>query len=386
MRTKPIFTFSLALSFVGCSTPQVDLVNRAYIVSKNSDQVDVIDLKAMKLIGEVRTKGVAQHMGELTADLKHLVVDSEVSNESEVVDVESLQVVDRIPTHRHPTHITPTRDGKYFAIMSEEDNVVMIMDQATHQIVHEIPGFFLPHFMRMSLDGKYGYVANLRANHITRVNLQSFTIEEQIPLDGYAVIQDGQELESEDGFADVQIDQTNGLLYAAHRASGKVMVYDTVAQKKVTELQVGLNPWIVYAEHPFNSIPRKHMVPSWANSAANVVQAGTLLAQMPYGDVETYGINYSPLVPSQAFVLNRQKHQVAVVDKDTQSLVDDIDVGGTTETASTTADGKYIVVPVSSANKVVILDAVTHAIVKTFDGVGDYPWSVTIPFGQNYCH
>ena len=67
-------------------------------------------------------------------------------------------------------------------------------------------------------------------------------------------------------------------------------------------------------------------------------------------------------------------------------MTDTIDVGGTTETASTTPDGKWIVAAVSSANQVVVIDAVTNEIVKTFDNVGKYPWSVTIPHGQNYCH
>jgi YVTN family beta-propeller protein len=61
-------------------------------------------------------------------------------------------------------------------------------------------------------------------------------------------------------------------------------------------------------------------------------------------------------------------------------------VGGNTETASTTADGKYIVAAVSSANRVVVIDAVTKTIVRQFDNIGRYPWSVTIPRGQNYCH
>jgi len=33
-----------------------------------------------------------------------------------------------------------------------------------------------------------------------------------------------------------------------------------------------------------------------------------------------------------------------------------------------------------------VIDAVTATVVKTFDNVGIYPWSVTIPMGQNYCH
>jgi hypothetical protein len=29
---------------------------------------------------------------------------------------------------------------------------------------------------------------------------------------------------------------------------------------------------------------------------------------------------------------------------------------------------------------------VTGDVVKAFDNIGQYPWSVTIPLGQNYCH
>ena len=36
--------------------------------------------------------------------------------------------------------------------------------------------------------------------------------------------------------------------------------------------------------------------------------------------------------------------------------------------------------------QILTLDAQTHAVVKRFENVGDYPWSVTIPLGQNYCH
>jgi hypothetical protein len=35
---------------------------------------------------------------------------------------------------------------------------------------------------------------------------------------------------------------------------------------------------------------------------------------------------------------------------------------------------------------VVVIDVETHEIVKAFEGVSRYPWSVTIPNGQNYCH
>ena len=104
------------------------------------------------------------------------------------------------------------------------------------------------------------------------------------------------------------------------------------------------------------------------------------------GEPESYGVNYSPLVPEKAFVMNRVRQEIAVINTTTKALDTVIPVGGNTETASTTADGKYIVAAVSSANRVVVIDAKTSTVVKTFDGIGNYPWTVTIPLGQNYCH
>ena len=97
-------------------------------------------------------------------------------------------------------------------------------------------------------------------------------------------------------------------------------------------------------------------------------------------------MNYSPLEPDLAFVMNRVREDIAVVDTSKGEIVERIDVGGNTETASTTADGRYIVATVSNANRVVVIDVMTRTIKKTFMNVGKYPWSVTIPKGQNYCH
>jgi YVTN family beta-propeller protein len=84
--------------------------------------------------------------------------------------------------------------------------------------------------------------------------------------------------------------------------------------------------------------------------------------------------------------MNRIREDIAVVDTASGEITTRIPVGGNTETAATTADGKWIVAAVSGADKVVVIDAVTNEIVKEFKNVGKYPWSVTIPMGQNYCH
>lgn len=395
MSTRSLSTFVSFAAFAsllvcaGCGAPPArchgGLADRAYIVSKDSDEVDVIDLTCLELVGRVSTGGRLNHMLELNADFSKAYVDSEATNETVVLDARTLAVTKRIASPRHPTHLTLTRDGRYLAVMAELDDAVYFVDTARDEIAATLPGFATPHFARMSLDGRYAYVANLGAHHLTRVDLESLSIDGTIALDGF---DDRAAAPDEGGFADAQIDQQTGVLYAADRATGRVLVYDTLAQRKLGELRVGRKPWIVYAEAPFPLGAQPRLVPNFADRSASLIAGDTtrVLGALPFADEESYGVNYSPLAPERAFIMNRARHEIAVADTAHMRLAASLDVGGTTETASTTRDGRYIVATVSSANRVVIIDAATAQIVKTIDGVGSYPWSVTIPGGQNYCH
>jgi DNA-binding beta-propeller fold protein YncE len=390
------FALSGALS-LGCAAeeqtqnplpgaPQVDLEDRAYIVSKGSDELTVIDLHRLEIIGRVRTLGRVNHMAELNGDFSKIIIDSSESDEAVVVDARSLTVDKRLPLGRHPTHLSLSRDGRLFAIMNEDDDAISFVDAERLVEVKRLTGFSTPHFMRFSPDGRYGYVANIGAHHLTRVDLASLAIVDHIALDGFEGPPHATAAPAETGFADAQIDK-NGVLYAAHAATGRVLVYDTVAQAKRAEIAVGPRPWIAYAEHPFAELPARQLVPSFGDASVALIagKAPRVVARLP-GDTESYGVNFSSKAPDEAFVMNRIREDIAVVDTERGEVTARIDVGGTTETASTTADGRYIVAAVSSANEVVVIDAATHAIVKTFTNVGVYPWSVTIPRGQNYCH
>jgi len=177
-------------------------------------------------------------------------------------------------------------------------------------------------------------------------------------------------------------------MYAAHHETGRVMVYDTMKREKRVDLKVGLKPWIAFAEHPFPNVPLHHLVSNFGDKSVSVINGikEPVVVGSLAGDEESYGVNYSSLAPNKAFVMNRLRKDIAVVDTETLEVKERIPVGGNTETAATTRDGKYIIAAVSGANRVVVIDAQTNQIVKSFDNFGNYPWSVTIPLGQNYCH
>jgi DNA-binding beta-propeller fold protein YncE len=326
-------------------------------------------------------------MGELNADFTKLYVDSEFTDESVVVDLRALKVAGRIKVGKHPTHLTLLPSRGLMAIMNEEEGAVSFVDTSLDLEIKRLPGFFTPHFLRTAPgNDDIGYVANVGAYHLTRVDLTRLEIIDHIPLDGYSGPPNITEAPYDMGFADVQIAR-DGMLYSAHGKAGRVLVYDTKAGKKLPELVVGASPWIVYAQHPFANVPLKHLVPNFGDQTVSLIDGATaeIKATMP-GDEEAFGVNYTSAAPDQAFVMNRMREQISLVDLNAGVIKRRIDVGGKTETASTTADGKWIVAAVSSTNRVVVLDAVTGEIVKAFENVGKYPWSVTIPNGQNYCH
>src|SRR5690242_13118885 len=89
---RSVVALSLVACAMGCGsnpgtdvvTEQVDLLNRAYIVSKDSGDVTVIDLKGLTIIGSLDIKGRQDHMAELNADFTKGYVDSPGTNESVV--------------------------------------------------------------------------------------------------------------------------------------------------------------------------------------------------------------------------------------------------------------------------------------------------------------
>jgi YVTN family beta-propeller protein len=394
LRTQTLLSCALLCGLAACASERKPadkltenpLANRAYVVNKDSDELVVIDLEALKIIASVPTGGVENHMAELNGDFTKVYIDSSGTNETILVDATKFDVRARLHPGEFPAHLTYDEGSGLMAIVAEGDNAVTFLDTETDELVGTVPGLLHPHFLRFAQGGKKGYVANIHGNHITRINIAAREIEEEIPLDGMTA--DSTTKAEEGGFADAQIDR-EGILYAAHHESGRVLVYDTKTEKKLPELKVGKGPWVAFAEHPFEDVPLKHLVPSFDDKKVAVIDATAdvrKVVQMLEGDEEAYGVNFSSLTPNLAFVMNRVREDIAVVDTRSYEIVDRIKVGGNTETASTTPDGRYIVAAVSSADAVVVIDPLERKIVKRFENVGKYPWSVTIPGGQNYCH
>jgi DNA-binding beta-propeller fold protein YncE len=386
-----------------------DLSNRAYVISEGSNDLFVVDLSTMSEVGRVDVSvgtGVnANHMSMLSADGRKLYITASVRDALAVVDTASLELVRTIDMGAHPTHAESclgcgpgghdllwvvNEGGEHGAepAAGEEEHAatgsIAVVDMQTDEVIRTLsdPSLVVPHFVRFS--GRTAYVPSIGGNQITTFDIDTFERRDVLLLDGAS--EAGACAGDPCGFADAQIDQS-GLLVAAHIETGQVLTYDTRTGTRRPDLHAGNRPWSVFVD-PLSDVFDTHMMPNWGDSTVSVLDRvqNREIARSLEGDRESYGVNYSPLAAGEAFVLNTLRERVAVIDRQDGSLIESLEVGGTTETASTTGDGRYLLLPLSSTNQFAVLDVTTHAEVARFDDVGDYPWSVTTVGGQNYCH
>jgi YVTN family beta-propeller protein len=387
-------------------TPQ-DLENRAYVISEGSDDLFVVDLSNMSEVGKIDTSvgsgPNANHMSMLSRDGSKMYITASEQDTLVVVDTTTLEVIRQVPLGAHPTHaetcpgcgvdghdqLWVVNEGGEHA---EEEGgsgelqrgSVSIVDMVTDEVVRTFsdPSLVVPHFVRFH--DRTAYIPSIGGNQITVLNVDSFQVEDVLVLDG----ETGPGACSGDpcGFADAQIDR-NGLLVAAHIETGRVLSYDTVNHTRRPDIIAGNRPWAIFVDS-LSNVFDTHLMPNWGDSTVSLIDRVEQreIARSPEGDQESYGVNYSPLAEGEAFVLNTVKERVSVIDRTSGELIEALDVGGTTETASTTGDGRYLLLPLSSSNQFVVYDVTTRAEVARFDDVGTYPWSVTTVGGQNYCH
>jgi YVTN family beta-propeller protein len=392
------------------SPPQGALENRTYVISRNSDQLFVADLQTLTGVGSVNTRvgdgANGNHMAMVSSDGRKVYVTATDKNALVVVDAETLSVRKTLQLQEHPTHsalcpgcaasgadeLWVVNEGGRLPLEGEaapeagklRPGAISIIDMTTDEVTQTLsdPSLMVPHFVRFS--SGLAYVPSIGGNQITVFDLATRQVSDVLLRPGVA--QPSACSGDPCGFADAQID-SNGLLISAHIETGSVLVYDTVTRQRRADILTGNRPWSVFVDVASDQFDTQ-LMPNWGDASVSLLDRKHLseVARSLEGDRESYGVNYSPRAPGEAFVLNRIKERVAVIDRQTGAPIAALAVGGTTETASTTADGKYLLLPISSRNMFTVWDVVQREEVMRFDNVGEYPWSVTTIGGQNYCH
>lgn len=394
---SPRSALLLLLAASACSHAEdpvaADLSQRAYVISEQSDDLFVLDVGGAlpSAVGSLSTTlqaGLvnANHMAMVSGDGAKVYITATDADALVVVDAASLTVSGSIPVGQYPTHGMLRPGTNELWIVNEESDSVSVIDTSSDSVVATLSdaSLVVPHQVRFDQYGLLAFVPSIGGNQITVFDANTRQAIDTLVVEGQAA---GACAGDPCGFADAQI-AADGMLYAAHVESGHLLVYDTVTLTRLPDRQLGAQPWIAHVELFDNLLPSHFLVPNFGDETLTRVASADaqVVDTLSDGDSEVYGVNYSPLAPDLAFVMNRNREVVSVVDVLTGTLVKEIDVGGNLETASTTDDGRFVLCPVSSTGDLVVIGAASLEIVATFPSVGVYPWSVATLGGQNYCH
>lgn len=404
------------------------LKQRAYIVSALSSDMTVLDMSDPANASVMATLPVASHphMVETSKDARKVYSSGTLANQVTIYDAASLTLIKHLSVGVEPGHMTATLDNKYIAVNCEGSNDIYFISVANDDVAHIVPGMLTPHWVAFRPDMRYAYVANIGGFRITIIDMASFAVVGHIFVSGHTDPNETTTL-PEAGFAECFIDSM-GMLYSAHIETGKVVVVNTTNNTKVKEIDVNdparpgvpSLPWVAYVS-PFGG--EKIMVATQGtqdtviidgNSQTVAARVGTngynvldyytgTTVRISTPESEVFGINFA-YSNQKAYAGMRTNGAIQRIDLLTNtatavySLTEGLPAPGFTQPAATTPNQRYLIFTVTSksdwgevgaagpVNRIVIFDSQIDQAVRVFDNVGSFPWSVTIPDGNNYCH
>ena len=98
-------------------------------------------------------------------------VSNEKGNTISVIDTATWKVVDTIKVGQRPRGIELTRDGKFILVAVGDDDTIQMIDTASRKIVDTLPSGPDPELFIEDPDGKILYVANENDNTVTIIDI-----------------------------------------------------------------------------------------------------------------------------------------------------------------------------------------------------------------------
>ncbi len=142
--------------------------------NENSDNVDIIDLKAGRSVALVHTSGHPRGIAWLPHKPIAFVV-QEGAGGVDIIDVEKSAVVAMVHTGLRPADALASLDGKHVFVSNGGDGTLSVIDTTTRKVVATIPVGKRPWNMALTRDGKALYVANGRSNSVTVIDTGALT-------------------------------------------------------------------------------------------------------------------------------------------------------------------------------------------------------------------
>jgi YVTN family beta-propeller protein len=155
----------------------------AYFPERDQDTVSTIDVAGRQVTRRVNfAKGSKPHMLRVSPDGKYLWVQNARADSNEILDAQTLQVLNVQPVGKIPTTNAWTPDARHSYLLHSGDNNVIVMEALPpfRQVVRiEVgPG---PGNVSFRPDGKYAYVTVSGLNAVAVIDTATMKVETMLP-------------------------------------------------------------------------------------------------------------------------------------------------------------------------------------------------------------
>jgi YVTN family beta-propeller protein len=156
---------------------------RLYVGNSIADDISVIDLNSLKVIGDISV-GPHVHGMAVQADGTRLFTTSEGDNTLRVFDTSTGKLVSAIKLTGRPNQCAVTPDGKYVAIpIRENTGSVDIVDVAQQKVVKVLP-VKAPHNAFNAGSNQYIFVSSMGDHAVNMIDLKTMDYAASIPVGG----------------------------------------------------------------------------------------------------------------------------------------------------------------------------------------------------------
>src|ERR1700680_1874059 len=165
----PIFFVMVCLaSSLPCVSVSEDLL--LYVGNSMGDDVSVVDLTALKVIGDIPV-GKHVHCVALTPDGRRLFTTSEIDHTLITSDTGTHKIIGTVKLPGRPNHCAVTPDGGYVTVPIRDGDSVAIVDVNQQKIVKLLP-IKEPHNSVNIGSNKYMFVSSMGSHEIDVIDLE----------------------------------------------------------------------------------------------------------------------------------------------------------------------------------------------------------------------
>lgn len=245
---------------------------------------------------------------------------------------------------------TPTNDGDLLLVANKNGNTLYIVDAETHAIRDTVPTGESPHEVAAATEAGRAYVANYGEGTISVVDIDAGQAIERWPVDGY------------DRLHGIQVGPNEDRVYVTAEAQQSVLELDAATGNVVRTFRTGKQTTHMLA-----------LAPEGGHLFATSIGSGTAsLVDLETGRVAKHvetgeGAEGVAARQGEVWVTNRGDDTVSILDSESATVLDRLDVEGFPIRVAFHPDAQYALVSAPRAGEVAIFDTAGRELLKRIE-------------------